>query len=369
MIKVVISGFYGFDNVGDEAILQAVIEQFRKAHADIDIAVLSATPQNTAETFNVRAVKRTDIFGVFNAIRKSDALISGGGSLLQDVTSKRSIWYYVGIIFMAFMLGKPVYAFAQGIGPIHGRFNRILSRYVLKRVRYISVRDSISKDELIRLGVDRTAECTADPALMLQPVSKDKGMDILFKEVGVRKEDRPLIGFYIRSWASNPDATAIFAQLADRLIDDINAIVVFVPFHHDVDLITSKEIISKMRNDATVITHKYLPSEIMSVVGLMDLCVSVRLHGIILSTRMGVPAVAISYDPKVDNYMYMIGMEPASKYDSLDVEILYESAVNTWNEREAISKRTGETAMQLEAVAREGVQHILDDMHEISREA
>lgn len=363
MISVVISGFYGFDNSGDEAILQAIVEQFREREHDINITVLSAKPQDTARIYNVRSVDRRKFSDIYKAIKNSDALISGGGSLLQDVTSVHSIWYYMGIMIMAFWLRKPVYAFAQGIGPVQNKFNKVLFKHVMKRVKYISVRDEMSKHELVKLGVNRDVECTADPALMLQPASTERRTEILRNEGVIADESKPKIGFYIRSWKSKVDAADIFAQLADRVIDELNADVVFIPFHYDEDIATATQIINKMKNNALLIKNKYLPSEIMSVVGVMDMCIAVRLHGIIFSTKMGVPAVAISYDPKVDSYMHMVGMQPASSYNSLQTEHIYKCTMQTWGERKHIGSSVKQIARELEDKARKGIEQILDDIN------
>ena len=108
MSKIIISGYYGFNNAGDEAVLYSIINSLRKSNPEVGITVLSNKPELTAKAYNVEAVNRWKYLEIARAIRKSDLLISGGGSLLQDVTSKNGILYYLGIILMARMLGVSI---------------------------------------------------------------------------------------------------------------------------------------------------------------------------------------------------------------------------------------------------------------------
>lgn len=117
MSRLVISGYYGFGNAGDEAMLAAILEAILEVVPEADITVISGNPRHTAEKHGVKAVGRFDVTGIFNAIKRCDLLISGGGSLLQDVTSNRSLYYYLSIISLANMLGKKVMLYAQGMGP------------------------------------------------------------------------------------------------------------------------------------------------------------------------------------------------------------------------------------------------------------
>jgi len=130
-MKVVISGYYGFGNVGDEAVLEALVSGLKKWFPACEITVLSALPQNPSTQNNTRTIYRYDLIEIFRAIQRSDLLISGGGTLLQDVTSRRSLWYYLGIILLAKCLNKKVVILAQGFGPIRRKINQWLVRMVL----------------------------------------------------------------------------------------------------------------------------------------------------------------------------------------------------------------------------------------------
>ena len=139
--KIMVSGYHGYNNTGDEAVLEAFIDFLRSRMPDVEVVVLSADPKLTAETYKVKSVGRFDLLAVFGELRRCDLLVSGGGSLLQDVTGTRSIPYYLGIIAMARMLKVKVSIFAQGIGPVSRSFFKRAIYRTFKRVDSISVRD------------------------------------------------------------------------------------------------------------------------------------------------------------------------------------------------------------------------------------
>ncbi len=183
MCRILISGYYGFDNAGDEAILQSLVTELKRAYSDIDIMVLSANPSKTSHDFNVRSVSRTNIVKLIRAVKNSDILISGGGSLFQDTTSYLNVWYYGGIIMLAFAMKKRVFAFAQGIGPVRSGINKKMLRFIFNRVQNISVRDIRSMRQLKTIGVDRDVSCTIDPAFLNDFITKDESLALLKTEI------------------------------------------------------------------------------------------------------------------------------------------------------------------------------------------
>ncbi len=157
--KVCISGYYGFDNFGDEGILGILVQNLRTI--DANITVFSSSPKKTAEIYGVNSIKTFDIVGLLNTIENSDVLISGGGSLLQDVTSFKSLLYYLFVISVALYYKKKVIIFAQGIGPIRNLFAKLLTRLVLRNTDYISVRDE--KSLFMLRGWGLSPDLVSDP--------------------------------------------------------------------------------------------------------------------------------------------------------------------------------------------------------------
>ena len=124
MVNILISGYYGFDNIGDESILRTLVSSLREHIPDCSLTVLSHNPASTREKYGVEAVDRMSPMAILRAVKQCDMLISGGGSLLQDVTSSKSLHYYLSIIRCAEFFHKKVFIYSQGIGPIDRPGNR-----------------------------------------------------------------------------------------------------------------------------------------------------------------------------------------------------------------------------------------------------
>ncbi|MGE5654710.1 MAG: polysaccharide pyruvyl transferase CsaB [Bacillota bacterium] len=354
MARVVISGYYGFNNVGDEAILIAMKEALLRQDPSLEITVLSANPQLTESQYGLRAVGRADLFPVLKALREADLLISGGGSLLQDVTSHRSLRYYLSIMTLARMVGCPVMLYAQGIGPIGNSYNRWLTRFVLNRVALVTVRDAASADELRSLGVERPpVHVTADPVVALPPAATEVGAEIL-RQAGVELEaPEPLVGVSVRAWPGREHLTTEAAEALDRLIERERVRLVFIPMHFPEDLEMTNSLRRVMRHgdETKVLSNRYHAQELLSAVGHLDLLVAVRLHALIFAAVMNVPAVAISYDPKVDRFADLVGQPLAGSYEQMSGEELYQAMARTLSERQAIKQKLAVTVADLQAAA------------------
>ena len=167
IMRVVLSGYFGFDNVGDEAILFAIIRALRKLEPTIEITVLSNNPAETAATYGVNSVNRWNIGEVRSAMKSADGLISGGGSLMQDATSGKTIPYYAGVIKLAQMAKVPVFIYSQGIGPINGALGKWLVKSVFNKCAGITVRDEGSFELLREIGVRPPVTVVPDPVVGL----------------------------------------------------------------------------------------------------------------------------------------------------------------------------------------------------------
>ncbi|TCO73146.1 polysaccharide pyruvyl transferase CsaB [Marinisporobacter balticus] len=326
MGKIVISGYYGFNNVGDESILTAIVNNLKDSIKDIEITVLSVNPESTSQKHKINAIDRKNIFQIYKAIKNCEVFISGGGSLLQDVTSGRSITYYLVIIFMAIILRKKVLIYSQGIGPINKWFNKYMVQWVLNKVDCISVRDEKSKELLKKIGVyTPDIYVTADPVISLKQGNKKTGREILTKEGMDHQSEKPLIGFAIRGWRDNDEFLSNICKTADKLIEHSNVDVVFIPFHFGEDIKILEEIAHKMEQKAFFIKNKYDIEEMLGIVGNLDLLVGVRLHSLIFAAIMNVPIIAISYDPKIDSFMKSLQLKTLCSTEGLNyVDLILE---------------------------------------------
>ena len=148
--RVVMSGYYGFGNAGDDAILDSIQQAVRAASDDVSVTVLSNDPELTKKQYGLDAIPRFRVLRVFSALREGDVLLSGGGSLLQDTTSTRSLLYYLSVIRCAQWLHKPVMLYANGIGPVRKPANRRRVRHVVERAALVTLRDHASAQELVQ---------------------------------------------------------------------------------------------------------------------------------------------------------------------------------------------------------------------------
>lgn len=306
--KILICGFYGAGNLGDELILYAVIKNIREKIPDTSINVMSFDPEQTKNIHGIDAVEAIGDyrFGIaplrskknWEELRKADLILMGGGGLFQDVKYWPTISRYLRVALMAKILGKPVLLFAVGAGPIDNAFNKRLMSLVCNEVDFITVRDKESKDLLEKLNVKRPKiVVTADPVFSL----REEGYGFSRDKI----KDRPNIGFFIRRWPglSKED----IAGLADWLIEERNAKVTFIPMEWtkdiDSDLEVEKEIINLMhhKDKAELRNKELMPGELIENIRGFDVVVSVRLHPLIISAIYGIPAIALSYNYKVES--------------------------------------------------------------------
>lgn len=302
--KIVMSGYYGFQNAGDDAVCYAIIEALRKELPGCDINVLSNDPRLTAETYGVAACNRWKLQTIWKAVGQADLVVSGGGSLLQDVTSKNSPIYYLGVIGMALLRRKPVVIYGQGLGPLHCKRNRTLVKWVFNHVRAIHVRDDESYALLRELGVKGPVQVAPDPVLGIDGdvVDNEKGHHLL-EGLGYEGK-RPLALMALREWAGT-DYVQEFAALGDALVEQGYS-VGLLAMHYDQDETIAQAVCEKMHGHAFVIADAYDTPTLFSIFDNADLVVGMRLHALIIGAALDKDVMAISYDPKVTSFMKMI---------------------------------------------------------------
>lgn len=303
--RILVSGYFGYNNIGDEAILKGLIDGIRAKSSDVDIVVLSKNPDWTRAKYNVIAVDRSNVFDIITAVKKCDMLVSGGGSLLQDVTSKKSILYYLFILKLAMIFKKKTFIYSQGIGPISLKLNKTLTRRILNKVSFINVRDNQSARVLKELGVDRKILVTTDTVFGINKPLKDEGKEIL-KDLGVREGVKNL-ALTIIDWKSYRQRSVDEIVIAvEKILEERDVNVILIPFFYHVDLDIETEIYKRLKSkyDNIYLVEEYLHIErYLSLVGNMDVMLSMRLHGLIFATLMGAYPIGISYDPKIDGFM------------------------------------------------------------------
>lgn len=329
MSEIVISGYYGFGNAGDEAMLAAMIEVLTELASDIKITVISGNPEDTRRRHGVGAVYRLNYPEITRILTRSQLLISGGGSLLQDVTSERSLYYYLSIMLLAKKLRTPVMLYAQGIGPVQGALAKSAMRYIGNLVDLITVRDEGSLDELKYLGVVKPPiYVTADPVLGMHQVDKQIGRRIL-RNAGV-EGNVPLIGISVREWKDWKQYKQVLVEAADQLAAEFGAKIVFLPMQWPEDCAVSKKMAIRTQKKSIVLDEEYTTGELLSLVGNCDMLIGIRLHALIFAAVMHVPMVGISYDPKIDRFLESLGECHTGNLQNITVDNLITKVRQLW---------------------------------------
>lgn len=362
--RLVLSGYYGFDNSGDEAVLQSILLALRAegeaAGIRVEPVVLSGNPDRTRQMYGVEAVHRMKPAELWGAIRRSDGVISGGGSLLQDATGKLSIPYYLGVLKLAQWLGKPTYIYSQGIGPVERPVYFGPIRRIFSRCRYVSVRDQESATLLQRMGYTGTAAVVPDPVMglpLLEARAADAGTDAAVARPPASTPAAqavagagdtapaaealagegagslpsaarlPVVGVSVRFWnADRSELAALAAALVElRRMRPVE--LRFLPFHPPGDIEASHEVVRRMGAESSPaegppptvlgdgLEH---PQRMLAEVASCDLIIGMRLHALIYAASQQVPVVGISYDPKIDQFLNRLGMSPAATTAAFD---------------------------------------------------
>lgn len=301
-MKIALSGYYGFGNVGDEAILHSLIATIKKCQPDTEIIVFSNNPEETRKAHNVLAVNRWSLMEIAKTLSKADLLISGGGSLFQDKTSRKNVIYYAAIIQLARAFKTPVAVYAQGIGPLDKKISRKVVRRVMDSSQYVSVRDDFSRNLLVDIGVKNKIDLVADPVL---GVSLENLKSQWMPTQNFQKEK---IVVAVRTWNNfdyyGPELAGALDELARQ-----NFHIILLPMHGKYDLEASMAIRGMMASDVSIAPHGSSFLEKALIIKESSLLIGMRLHALIFASIGQTPFAALSYDPKIDAFSELAGQK------------------------------------------------------------
>ena len=319
---VVICGAYGRGNAGDDAILEAILQEMRAIDPDMPITVLTKDPKATRLTYRVRTAGRMDVLTWKKAMRHAGLYINGGGSLIQDVTSRRSLWFYLHNIQAAHKAGCKVQMYGCGIGPVLREQHRKLAASVLNAsVDVITLREPDSLKELQSMGVTKPEILlTADPALTLPAASEDE-IDSVLLRAGIPPHGKYLC-FALRNWKGFEDKAPLFAQAAKYAYETYGLTPVFAAVEKHLDPVAGR-----LAATGLDIPHYFLDDAgsagtIIGALSRMQAVVSMRLHALIFAAGQGIPLAGVVYDPKVSAFLRYIGQENFLDLDALTADAL-----------------------------------------------
>lgn len=293
--SICISGYYGFDNFGDETILKILVQNIKKYRSDISVTVFSSNPKKTAEELNVNSVYTFNIRAVIKSILKSDCLLSGGGSLLQDATSRKSLIYYLFVLFCAQFFNKKTIIFAQGIGPVKNHILSEITAGIIKKAKYVTVRDKQSFELLKSMGIDSVL-CN-DPVWNMELKNVQKT-----DKTGIQLRAYPCLteGFLSKL------AVFINKYYADSQIEILS-------FQNNIDLevcrcFRDKLLLINPSLNVEVIENSSC-DKVTETVSSLKTLIAMRYHACLIGIKAGVKVLPLSYDKKVETLAKEFGLQ------------------------------------------------------------
>ncbi|MBE6680164.1 MAG: polysaccharide pyruvyl transferase CsaB [Ruminococcaceae bacterium] len=335
---ILISGYYGFENAGDDSIAASMIKNIRQEMPDAKITIFCKNPRRNAKKYGVRAIGRFNIFAMLSEMRHAKLLVSGGGNLLQNTTSSRSLFYYTSIIKLAKKCGLKIFVCANGVGPVFGKKHEKNVLATLALADKITFREPQSIEYIASLGFDTSKiTLTADPALTLDSAPEER-IDYIMRN----KSSEKFFAVSLRDFASlhseevcgmNEDTFArLFASEIDKIAAKTGATPLYLIMQSSRDRLLSEKVnsIAKAKGE---ILENLTASEILGVISRTSLVIAMRLHLLIYGAAAGKPLVGVSYDKKVDSMLSYMGYDSPIRVSSLENGHLSDRAIKLFGEK------------------------------------
>ncbi len=304
---VIISGYYGFENIGDDSLLTSIIAGIRERVPEARVTVLAKRPKRLAKICGVRTINRFNLPRIAFEMRRAKLLISGGGSLLQDGTSKKSLYYYVCIMKMAKRMNLKLMLYSNGLGPLRSEYGKKATADILSEADYVSLREKESMLLARELSKDSCPSLTADPAFLIEPACDQWLLHIMKREEISGK-------FFVVSIkdGNNFDGMATGGRTVDMFAEEIGRVAkkyemtpIFVPMYPSRDTEITELLAHKC--GCGKIIRGLTASELLGLLKRAEFVIGTRLHMLIFAASAGVPMLGISYDPKINGFMSYIG--------------------------------------------------------------
>lgn len=343
---VVISGYYGFGNAGDESVLDGIVKLLKENHEDNIVVLTSDIEYTTKNHPDVKPISRYKIPEIIKYLKEADLFISGGGSLLQNVTSNKSLMYYLAIIKLAQRFCRKSIIFSQGVGPIIGVKWLKNSVDIMSKMDYISVRDADSYNMLFNLGL--MAELTTDPAYYCDN-DIDKAKEILEK---YNLKDTPYVGISLRHYKDDNwmyDVKRALCDISDRYPD---MKFLNIPFQAPDDFIEL--------NAPNVININEALSfrTVKALIAMSEMIIGVRLHSLIFASAASVPFITLNYDPKNLAQANKYGLYSA-KIRHIEKNELVENFCEMYDNRDTISAKMKDITNKQVEMLRTSIKKVL----------
>ncbi|HOG52874.1 MAG TPA: polysaccharide pyruvyl transferase CsaB [Bacillota bacterium] len=320
--RIVINGYYGMGNAGDEAVLACALEEISKAAPGSEITVLSGNPGYTGRVYGVRSAGRMGL-AALREIAACDLYVSGGGSLLQDVTSAASAMYYIALMLFARLAGRKYAVYANGVGPLKRGWVRWFAKAAVEGASSVSVRDPGSLRLLEEIGVARRDVILAsDPVFAIRPASLEDVLKAVEGCCGRQTADAlkacsgRIAVLSLRPWKGLDAGMESLSRMVGVLRDG-GFFPVGLALQPDADMGPLEALSGACREGFPVVPCDFHPRVAAGLIRMAGATVGMRLHSLIISASQAVPAFGISYDPKVDALYEMMPLGRYVKVEEL----------------------------------------------------
>jgi L-malate glycosyltransferase len=364
LYDAIILGYYGFRNIGDDALLMSIIKDLKIYKPNIRLLILSKDPAGTSKDFQVASINRISILRIFQAMKSSKAFIYGGGNLLQDNTSTRSLFFYLSTVWLAKKLKLKVMIYANGIGPLKNSLNRILTKKIINKVDVITLREKLSFSELEHMDISKPhILLTSDAALTVtegRPAIDTNILDYLQIKKGI-----PLLGISLRKYPGHEKFEhekyeTVIAQAADHIVLKYGAYPVFIPMQYPEDITILENVAAKMQNKSFIIKEKLNVYQTYDLISKTHMLLGMRLHALVFSAVAAAPMVGLVYDPKIQGFLDCIKQPSAGDVRVLEYENLIKLTDQVWESHDEICRQLEADMPVLKEKARENAKVAVD---------
>ena len=328
-MKILISGWYGYSNAGDELLLDVFLNKC-STH---NITVLTQgiiCPKHAKSVFHhdmlrfdsggIKQWLRGQPLRVIKAIMDCDVFVLGGGGIIREAGNYTNLIRLLDEIWLAKLLGKKVFIYGVSIGPIHSEKGMKMIRKALQKCDYITVRDDKSLAYLKQFGLPNSQyNVFPDPGFL--PFESDSiTTNVKLAELSRNITENKIIPIFLAlgliddgkdlSWLDS------LAEALDSLSQDDNLRFIALPFRClgkgalD-DVFVANELYKRLKHKQCLsVYEKALEHTDLSKIIVNSECVvTVRLHAMILSIANKTPFVAINYDTKVMDTALKSGLD------------------------------------------------------------
>ncbi len=331
--RILVGGYFGCGNLGDDAILSGIREGLLELAPQVELTALSAHPKALSRRLGLRCFGRKSPLGMLRGMLGAELYLCGGGSLLQNKSGNRSLFYYLWTLLMGRLLGKRVVLFAAGIGPLSGKLARRMTVRTLEACRYISLRDSDSLQLLCRIGLSKKPMVvSADPALLLSPPPPTRAA-FLLSEHGILQDVRCFC-VILKGGRESRDIARLLLAAARILSARHGLRPILLCFDTHNDRRVTERAATQLSGSVSIPIE-----EVKDAIGLLarsEFALSMRLHGLILSTVAATPALGVvsdARDGKIPAFARAAGQEYLLPGE-VSVGAVVDLAERMWAERE-----------------------------------